>query len=69
MTDKWLSLVLSELDKLSTGCTVSKIELLLKHIVAFHEELLVVSSMVPELERLLEEQLSIIRKTKKLEAT
>ncbi len=54
----------SELDQYCTKSTVSKIELLVKHIVAFREELVAVSVMAQDLEQLLEAQLSIINKRK-----
>ncbi len=67
----WLSarfLRLSDLDRLSTECIVSKTGLLVKHIEAFREELVEVSVMVQDLERLLVQQLSFI-KMKKPEVT
>ncbi len=67
----WLpeqSRVQSDLDNWFTGCTVSKIELLVEHIEAFRVRLDEVSSMEQDLVLLLEAQLSIIRK-KKLEVT
>ncbi len=56
------SVLQSRLDSWSTKCTVSKIEQLVKHIVAFREELAEVSSMAQDLEQLLEAQLSITSK-------
>ncbi len=67
----WLSarfLRLSDLDRLSTECIVSKTEQLVKHIEAFREELVEVSVMVQDLEQLLGQQLSFI-KMKKPEVT
>ncbi len=60
--------LLSELDNWSTECTASKIELLVKHIEAFLEELVEVSNMGQDLAQLLEAQLSIIKR-KSLEET
>ncbi len=50
----------SELDRSSTEYIGSKIELLVKHLEAIQEEFATVSSMVQELEQLLEVQLNII---------
>ncbi len=68
MTRKWQQLVLpSDLVNLSTECIVSKIELLVKHIEAFHEELVVVSRMEQDLARLLVQQLNFIKMKSKVE--
>ncbi len=71
MIRNWLpeqSQPLSDLDKLSTEFTVSKIGLLVRRIEAFREVLAEVSAMGQVLEQLLVQQLSII-KTKKPEVT
>ncbi len=63
MTRSWSSEEQSDLDNWSTECIVSKIELSVKHIEAFREELVAVSAMGQDLVLLLEAQLSIIKKT------
>ncbi len=64
MIRSWSSEPLFDLDNLSTKYTVSKIELLAKHIAVFREECAKVSSMAVQLEVLLEDLLLIIKPKK-----
>ncbi len=70
VTRKWSQVPLalpSDSARSFTKYTVSKTEQLVRHIVAFREELLEVSNMVQDLERLLDQQLNFIKMKNQVE--